>query len=77
MRSAYFIVCLLNNKTIIFIFLNFTDFIYDFTVPLAALIVGRDVLLIAFGFYVRYQSLDQPVLKNIIDVYAHLVTYND
>lgn len=34
-----------------------------FSVPLAVVIVGRDVLLIAVGFYLRYISLPPPVSK--------------
>ena len=39
------------------------NIIYIFSVPLAVVIVGRDVFLIAVGFYLRYISLPPPVSK--------------
>ncbi|ODN02334.1 Cardiolipin synthase (CMP-forming) [Orchesella cincta] len=41
----------------LFLSLTYMDLI---PVPLTVLIVGRDAILIAAGFYIRYQSLDPP-----------------
>lgn len=38
-----------------------------FAVPLTALIIVRDALLVGAGFYVRYISLAPPVLKEKFD----------
>jgi hypothetical protein len=35
-------------------------------VSLTALIIGRDVLLISAGFYIRYESLEPPVREYIL-----------
>lgn len=45
-------------------FLQYSNVCYlYFSVPLAIVIVGRDVFLIAVGFYLRYISLPPPVSK--------------
>ncbi|XP_035703274.1 cardiolipin synthase (CMP-forming) isoform X2 [Folsomia candida] len=41
----------------LFLSLTYVDLI---PVLLTGLIIGRDAILIAFGFYIRYQSLDPP-----------------
>ncbi len=43
--------------------LNFFFFFNFFLVPLTALIISRDALLVAAGFYIRYISLTPPVSK--------------
>ena len=40
------------------------------SVPLAVLIIGRDVLLVAAGFYLRFISLPPPVGYATSTIYA-------
>lgn len=47
-----------------------------FTVLLTGLIIGRDAILIAFGFYIRYQSLDPPVRKSYFSSCHYFSTYS-